>query len=324
METPPDPKSDEKDKLEEKEVIHEKYHHDEPAIELLSESSSEDEDEDGSEQTGAPQHPIASMQGPFEESIADASTPETTKQPEKDATLGAKARRQILLDTNQPNDTYNAKWRAANTSTHHPLTKVIAQIAFGVHLLHQELAKSDEEVVRILQRHVDEVDSFLQRTEEDLDFALADIKERINYLKLPLEHGNIFDIMLEDKQFRTSILEGNDRIERVVNRTAHLMNDLHVDVGKAMEATTQMGGYLRDLKSWPEGDSGSIEIYHTMQLNADGWEECLGALQLKANSLGVALVQLGSILNEMAKRAGAASRRNLVCVRPAPTPLISK
>jgi len=33
---------------------------------------------------------------------------------------------------------------------------------------------------------------------------------------------------------------------------------------------------------------------------------------MKGNTLGLALVQLGSILNEMTKRAGVASRRNVV------------
>ncbi|KAF2429538.1 hypothetical protein EJ08DRAFT_274435 [Tothia fuscella] len=322
MEPPVEPtKIDEREELQRtaEESNHGQYHGAEPASNSSSRSGDGSDNDDDPEEDDAapPQHPIPSMQGPFEESIADASMPEIIRPLEKEGKDGAKARRQILLDTNQPNDTYNARWKAAiDSCTYHPLSKVVAQIAFGVHLLHQELAKSDEEVVRILQRHVDEVDGFLQRTEEDLDFALADVRERINYLKLPLEHGNIFDIMLEDRQFRTSILEGNDRIERVVNRTAHLMNDLHVDVAKTLEATIQMGRYLTGLKSWPEGDSGSIEIYRTMQLNADGWEECLAGLQLKANGLGVALVQLGSILNEMAKRAGAASRRNLEPTRP--------
>jgi hypothetical protein len=284
----------------------------EPAPEVISDAQSEDGLEDGQEDENAtPSHPIPAMQGPFEESIADASK-QDAKIPEQKSKLDAKARHQILLDTTEPNETYNAQWRAIPNSGFHPLSKIIAQIAFGVHLLQQELAKSHQEVVKILQTHVDEVDNFLQRTTEDLEFALADIKERINYLKLPLEHVNIFDIMLEDKQFRTSIIEGNEKIERVVNRTAGLMNDIEMDISKGLESTTQMAKYLSQIdQDWPDG-AGSIEIYLTMQANADGWEECLGALRMKANSLGVALGQLEGILNEMAKRAGVASRRSLV------------
>jgi hypothetical protein len=287
-------------------------HSDKIAVDMENDSQSEDEPDDTQEDdSAAPSHPITAMQGPFEESIADAAMP-AANPPEQNTKLDAKARHQILLETNQPNETYNARWRAS-TDSFHPLTKVIAQITFGVHLLQQELAKSDEAVVKILQNHVDEVDNFLQRTEEDLDFCMADIKERINYLKLPLEHVSIFDIMLEDKQFRTSIIEGNEKIERVVNRTAGLMNDIQVDVSKGLESTAQMATYLTSIEhGWLDGDSGSMEIYQTMQANADGWEECLDTLKMKTNSLGVVLGQLGSIMNEMAKRAGVASRRSLV------------
>lgn len=278
-------------------------------------STEEDEDTSDEDEPETPQHPISSMQGPFTESIKDASLPETISRPDRLRKLGGKARRARLLDINQPIDTYSATWRSAPEARYHPLTKILAQIAFGVHLLHQQLAKSDEEVVKILQRHVDEVDHFVATTEEDLDLALADIKERINYLKLPLEHVNIFDAMLDDKTFRTSIIEGNDRIEQVVNRTGTLMNDLYVDIKKAMGSTADMARYLERIAGdWPEDDAGSIEIYHTMQANAEGWLQCLGTLQMKGNSLGVGLGQLGKILNKMSKRAGMASRRSLVCL----------
>ncbi|KAE9964117.1 hypothetical protein BLS_008639 [Venturia inaequalis] len=277
-----------------------------PSTEVDEEASDDDEPE-------TPKHPIASMQGPFTESIEDAALPETPNRPDRLRKLNAKARRARLLDANQPIDTYNATWRAAPEARYHPLTKILAQIAFGVHLLHQQLAKSDEEVVKILQRHVDEIDHFVTTTEEDLDLALADIKERINYLKLPLEHVKIFDAMLDDKQFRTSIIDGNDRIEQVVDRTGTLMNDLHVDIKKAMDSTAEMKHYLdRIAGHWPEDDAGSMEIYHTMQANAEGWLQCLGTLQMKGNSLGVVIAQLGRILNEISKRAGTASRRSLV------------
>ncbi|QDS71398.1 hypothetical protein FKW77_003068 [Venturia effusa] len=259
------------------------------------------------------------MQAPFTESIEDAALPETTTRPDRLRNLSAKARRARLLDATKPIHTYNAIWRSTPTAQYHPLTKILAQIAFGVHLLHQQLAKSDEEVVKILQSHVDEVDHFVATTEEDLDLALADIKERISYLKLPLEHVDIFDAMLDDKQFRTSIIEGNERIEQVVSRTRMLMSDLTIDIKKAMESTSEMSHYLEKIAgNWPEDDAGSIEIYHTMQANAEGWMQCLGTLQMKGNSLGVAIAQLGSVLTEMAKCAGAASRRILAGGRSKP------
>ena len=266
-----------------------------------------------------PKHPITAMQGPFEESMWDSERREANvmAQRRQSLKLNAKARHQRLLDNRGYNESYNARWRRNPRAKYHPITKLVAQLVFGVHLLYAQLAKSNEEVVNILQRHVDEVDSFIQRAGEDFDVALADIRERINYLKLPLEHVNIFDIMLDDKNFRTQILQGNDKIEQVVTRTAELMNDAMVDIGKGLEATKDMSDYLDDIEdTWPDDENGSIQVYETMRSNASGWLECFRDLQLKGSSLGVALVQLGSILNEMTKRAGVASRRSVPASRP--------
>ena len=267
-------------------------------------------DDDGP--LNAPVHPIPSMQAPFEESIVESEQMDVNPQMQAVPKLTAKARHDRLLSNKNYNDSYTAKWRKTPTSKWHPLNKIVAQIAFGIHLLHKQLAKSDEEVVKILQRHVDEVDNFIQNTGDDFDSALTDIRERINYLKLPLEHVNIFDIMLDDKQFRCQIVEGNEKIEQIVSRTAGLMNDLLTDVQQGLEATTDIAKYLDKIAdSWPNGEN-SLTIYNTMQANAEGWIDCFHTLQMKGNSLGVALVQLGSILNEMSKRAGLASRRSVV------------
>jgi hypothetical protein len=292
-------------------------------LEMISESSSEYDDDldelDNGDVPKPPAHPVLSMQGPFEESMWEAEHPDANENAQARANpkVNAKARHQRLLENKNFNDSYNARWRRSPRSKYHPMSKIIAQLVFGIHLLHGQLAKSDEEVVNILQRHVDEVDTFIQNAGEDFDHTLADIKERINYLKLPLEHVNIFDIMLDDKIFRTQIIEGNEKIEQIVARTADLMNDLLVDVSKGQESTKEMAEYLDDLEDdWPDDPNGSVEIYETMRSNAEGWMECFRDLQMKGNSLGVALVQLGSILNEMSKRAGVASRRSVPNSRP--------
>lgn len=290
-------------------------HHADTALEMLPEDDDDDEllVQDGAESPrNAPTHPVPSMQGPFEESIVESELLDANAAVPAAPKLSAKARHERLLSNKNYNTSYSAKWRAQPKAKWHPLSKTIAQIAFGVHLLHQQLAKSDEEVVKILQRHVDEVDNFIQNTDEDFDSALADIQERINYLKLPLEHVKIFDIMLDDRQFRNQIIDGNEKIEQIVQRTANLMNDLLTDVHKGVEATTDMALYLDKIAdNWP-GDESSLSIFNTMQANAEGWTDCFQSLQMKGNSLGVALVQLGSILNEMSKRAGVASRRSVV------------
>jgi len=231
--------------------------------------------DDHGEQATAPVHPLATMQGAFEESIEESMRdpdPHRAASLSKDTALGPEARRKKLLQVDDYTSSYNSRWRQAPGAKYHPLWKLMAQISFGVHLLQQQLAKSDQEVVKIMHTHVDEVDGFLERTTEDLDLALIDVKERINYLRLPLEHVNIFDIMLDDKQFRTSILEGNEKIERIVERTAQAMNDSLLDVSTGIEATTELARYLDTIgDAWAKDNAELLGIYNAMRGNAEGW-----------------------------------------------------
>ncbi|TKA78968.1 hypothetical protein B0A49_03739 [Cryomyces minteri] len=265
-----------------------------------------------------PIHPVACMQGAFEESIMDSTEDPNAHQPDK---TSPEIKRTKLLKEDYYDETTTSRWKHKAGAKFHTLWKLMAQIAFGVHLLHQRLAKSDEEVVKILQTHVDEVDGFLEKTTEDFDLALKDIDERIRYLRLPLEHLDIFDAMLDDKNFRTSIIDGNDQIERIVDRTARAMNTALVDVSKGLAATEELRRYLDKLGPyWTQGSEELAAISIAMQGNAEGWYRCFRSLQMKGNQLGVSLVQLGSIVAEISKRAGTASRRNRSSDSPSSAP----
>ena len=262
-----------------------------------------------------PVHPVAFMQGAFEESILESTDQnglsEVTKQDKADPVT----RRKRLLDVDEKEHGNTSRWKQRPDAKFHPLWKLVAQITFGMHLLHQQLAKSDEEVVKILQTHVDEIDSFLEKTHEDFDLAMKDIDERIRYLKLPLEHVDVFDVMLDDKQFRTSIVDGNEKIEKIVKRTARAMNDSLVDVCKGLEATAELRKYLESFGyDWIVDNEEVADTYHSMQANVEGWNRAFSDLQMKGNTLGMAMAQLGSIVGEMSKRAGVASRRTRVCL----------
>lgn len=62
------------------------------------------------------------------------------------------------------------------------------------------------------------------------------------------------------------------------------------------------------------------EVFDAMKGNADGWYKAYVSLQTKGNKLGVALVQLGSIVAEIDKRAGEISRNTRVSIC-CPSPL---
>jgi len=277
--------------------------------EYLSAHDQEDESSDD-EQPAAmepPRHPVFAMQDAFEESIREST--EEDERP-KSVDNGPEARRQKVLESGTYDDSWMTRWKQKPGARHHPLLKLMAQIVFGMHLLQQQAAKSDEEVVKILQTHVDEVDNFLEKTTEDFDLAIKDINERIHFLKLPMEHREVFETMLEDKQFRTQLLDGNDKIEKIIDRTTRAMSAAMLDVQKGKLATKELGLYLTGVKdSWPTYKEDLDAIYNAMEGNEQGWKHCLKDLQKKGIELKDCLTQLATVIGEMSSLAAAASRK---------------
>ncbi|KAL9058261.1 MAG: hypothetical protein Q9162_001860 [Coniocarpon cinnabarinum] len=226
-------------------------------------------------------------------------------------TLDAATRRLQLLELDKPDEEhYSSRWRRKPGAKFHPLWKLIAQISFGIHLLHKEIAKSEEEVIRILQTHVDEIDGFLEDVGADFDLAMRDIDERLRLLLLPLEHGRTFSRMLRDRDFRQSIIDGNDIIERICSRTRLAMDQSLDDVEKGLEATAQLSKFLDRLgKDWPNRDEDMDAIYNAMHGNADGWHCAFSDIQRKGEKLKKMIRRLERIVSEVERQAGIASRR---------------
>ncbi|KAL8979266.1 MAG: hypothetical protein Q9177_006188, partial [Variospora cf. flavescens] len=264
-----------------------------------------------------PVHPVAQMQGAFEESMMETLNESEDAEPQdRMSTADSVSRRKMLLEQEEYQRTVAGRWKQKPGEQFHPLWKLVAQISFGMHLLQQRLAKSDEEVIKILQTHVDEIDGFLERTTEDFDLAQGDIDERVRYLQLPLEHGSVFDSMLSERNFRVAIVEGNEKIEHIIDRTAAAMNDALKDVQKGLDATRELAKYLTSVdKQWDDRSEEHDSVYLAMIGNTEGWTRAFLTLQSKGHALRKALVQLGGIVAEMQRRAGAASRKNLVPVR---------
>jgi hypothetical protein len=256
-----------------------------------------------------PQHPVPQLQGPFEESMMES----LNELEDGEQNMDSVTRRKLLLQGEKYERVCAGRWKQRAGEKFHPLWKLSAQLSFGIHLLAQGLAKSEEEVMRILQSHVDDIDGFLERTTEDLDLAQVDVEERLRYLRLPLEHVDVFDHMLEDRTFRSSIVEGNEKIEHIVERTSEAMKDALKDVQKGIDATSALGKYLTGLKSTWNNRSPELEaVYVAMLGNVEGWTRAFMDLHLQGNRLAVSLVQLAGIIAEMQRRAGVASRKILV------------
>lgn len=261
-----------------------------------------------------PRHPIRALQGALEESLIENADPRKARWPAMPSeTVDSATRRRILLQQLESDEAYVTRWRQRPDERYHPLTKLIAQISYGIHLLHKRMLSSDAEVVRILQTYVGEIDSFLEQTTEDFDLALGDIDERIKCLRLPLEHDEIFDSMLEDRAFRKQIVDGNEKIEHIINRTEAAMNDALDDVQQGLEATKELAKYLVRLdRKWAHRTDEQEDVYAAMSGNSEGWFRCFFSLQTKGHSLSMLMMQLGTVVAELQRRAGIASRKNIV------------
>ena len=300
------------------------YEDDNP-FELRHQSSCqefEDQDDDGFESDSKlsdgddtlPIHPVSALQQAFEESIVEAAEDVQYETTPRSATHpSAESRRKALLAQITYDDSWNTRWKQKPSAQCHPLAKLIAQIIFGMHLLHNHQARSDAEVVKILQAHVDDIDGFLEKTTDDFDLAINDIEERLVFLQLPMTHVDVFNIMLEDWTFRTQLVEGNDKIELIIERTAKAMNAALSDVQQGIDAIQELARYLDKVgHDWPEDYSELPAILTAMRGNQEGWLCCFRELQMSGNRLAVVLVQLGTTIGEMSRLAAAASRRTMV------------
>ncbi|KAF1920398.1 hypothetical protein BDU57DRAFT_13523 [Ampelomyces quisqualis] len=267
-----------------------------------------------------PLHPLSSMQAPFEESMLDA-TGETGFIPFPTPKKGVKQRQQMLCREDHAeelswNFTYNCHWRHYPKGKYHPLVKTVTQIVFGVHLLHRHLEKSVAHVADILLKHVNELDGFLQRANEDLESSLKDMLFRHKCLRVPMEHVSEFDRLLDDRAYRAQLLDGNITIERTISRMSQMLNDYLIDMSIFREANNGLDLYLLDIGiEWTYHNEDVRKIYSAMCGNTGGWSQFLQSLAAKAERLGAVLGQVSSYCNEIEKRCGAASRRSMIATR---------
>lgn len=263
----------------------------------------------------APRHPIPSMQEAFAESLFEATQDGATTKP-KLRTGDAKTRREQLLEQDKSAEAPAAQWRYRPGQQTHELRRLMSQISFGVYLLLNGMANSQMSVVTILQGHIDEVDEFLETILEDIGLATKDLSERIIHLRLPMDNIEVFERMLEDRNFRLRIIEGNEKIEHIVARTQVALQQIMNDITEGLESTRDFTIYLAEQQHgrWRKERPDVIDIFDAMKGNTDGWFQAFMDLEEKGNALNKVIVQLIGIISEMERRAGEVSRKTRVSI----------
>ncbi|KAI1401450.1 hypothetical protein F4819DRAFT_328824 [Hypoxylon fuscum] len=269
-----------------------------------------------------PTHPIPAMQPAFAESLIEATNNPTMSKP-KVRFADARGRRNQLLDGPKGAKLYYETWRYRPGQRQHELWRLMAQISFGVYLMLNGIANSNEQVVNILQGHIDEVDEFLETTLEDVDLATQDITERIDFLKLPMENIRTFEQMLEDRNFRLQIVTGNEKIEHIISRTTAALEATLEDLGEGLEATREFARYLdtQHDRPWRHQRPQVGEIFDAMRGNSQGWRKAFLELQNTTSDLRALLNKLERMVEEMNYRAGEVSRRTRSSIAPFSSPV---
>ncbi|KAJ5387309.1 hypothetical protein N7509_009850 [Penicillium cosmopolitanum] len=256
-----------------------------------------------------PSHPISQLQGPFQESILEATHKSAN---EWVVEIDAQTRRRDLLENDEYERLCGRKWRQRESEKYHPFWKLVSQMVFGVHLLAKGMAKSDQEVMKILQTHVDELDGFLQRSTEDFLIIHLDVRTRIQYLSLPLGNLEMFDEMLSDRNFRLALVAYNDQIEHSIDRFTLAITDAIKDLLKGKEAMGALWHYLLQLSDEGSFQSENLKaFYKAMMENMEGWIIAMSKLRRRGAALQKGLGQLAFAVTEMQRRVGVASRKDL-------------
>lgn len=260
-----------------------------------------------------PLHPIPSMQEAFAESLEEATkTPHNVKPQLR--SKEAKQRREKLLDEDRSQGPPNRLWRFRPGQKCHELRKLIAQISFGVELLIKGMANSNAQVLSILQGHIDEVDEFLETAMEDVREATVDLKERLDFLKVPMENMETFEQMLENREFRLQIVEGNVKIEHILSRTSTAHTQTIRDVSEGLRAIREFSEYLiaNEHGPWRKERADVVDVFDAMKGNTEGWYNAFILLESNSTLLSGMLVQLSTVIVDIDKKAGEVSRKTRV------------
>lgn len=260
-----------------------------------------------------PIHPIPTMQDAFAESLHEVTVGGPVIKP-KLRSLDAKARRERLLEQDKDAEPFDQTWRYRPGQKQHEVLKLLAQISFGVYLLLNGMANSNSQVVTILQGHIDEVDEFLEVALEDLQQAIIDLNGRIDYLKLPMSNMQVFEELLEDRNFRVEILEGNEKIEHILARTNIALKQWDDDIEAGLSCSAAFIHWLdeQDSASWKTDRPEVMDIFEAMNGNAEGWQNAFDEMNTRAQEMNNLIIKLMTIVAEMENKAGEVSRKTWV------------
>ncbi|KKF92144.1 hypothetical protein CFO_g5504 [Ceratocystis platani] len=302
--------------------LHHDHDHDDVQDDSLAAAQQPQSQEQPAQDPGAPSHPVDEMQAAFSESLIEAThNPELNKPTLRE--FDPKIRRQRLIEQPKSEALPYTRWRYRPGQKQHELWKLMAQISFGVYLLLNGRSNSIDQVISILQGHIDDIDEFLEVSLEDLSEAARDLNSRIQHLCLPMENRQVFEKLLEDRNFRAELMSGSETIEHVIARTTLFLDQCDDDIFHGFNATRAFSNYLGSEAdaSWREERPGVLGVFEAMVNNTEGWQKTFITLEEKAKELNELIVSLTQMVADMQRIAAEVSRRTWISIEPFTGPL---
>ncbi|CAH0048271.1 unnamed protein product [Clonostachys solani] len=268
-----------------------------------------------------PEHPIQSMQNAFAESLLESTRGGPGKPKLRD--LSVHQRHERLMQQKNEDPPEGHEWRRREGQGQHEILKLVSQIAFGVYLLLNGMANDNNQVINILQGHIDEVDEFLEVTLEDLSHLMTDLKSRIDHLRLPLANLKVFEEMLESRSYRVELLEGNEKLEHIIARSSVMINQWDDDVKAGKQCTESFTDWLNSLKEsiWQNDSEDIVDIFHAMRGNGDGWLNAFKEMHTQVQDINSLVAELSGLTAEMERKAGEVSRKTWSAIPPFTSPV---
>jgi hypothetical protein len=282
-----------------------------------------DQPEEEEDTFNAPKHPIPSMQEAFAESLAEVTKGGSNKPKLRE--LDVKARRERLLSQGAEDEAFDASWRYRAGQSQHEISKLVAQISFGVYLLMNGMANDTTQVINILQTHIDEVDEFLEVALEDLVTAINELQDWMEQLQLPMANMPVFEEMLHDRTYRAEVIQRNEQVDHVLARTNVIMKQWDDDVDAGLICTTSFNEWLNSIKagSWRKERPNLVDIYNAMKGNGAGWLSAFDEMNSKAQDMNGLIIRLMTTVAEVGKKAGEISRKTWSNIPPFTAPIPS-
>ena len=261
-----------------------------------------------------PEHQVPSFQGAFAETFHETEQQRRANKCDL-RMMDPRERREFLIRQEPGAPPFDVSWRYRPGQEYHEIVRLIAQLSFGACLLLYGFPNDGDVVFGILQRHIDDIDEYLEVTYQDQTLTMDELTKRIGFLKLPMTNREVYNAFIqESSRFRAQIIDGNDKLEAILGRTHVAVTQWDADIEVALRATAVFAQWLQEHEdgTWRDDREDAVEIYDAMKGNSQGWMREFEAIGERSAVIKSQINTLLDMMDEMEANCNVPDRTSLV------------